>query len=244
MKVVLFCGGLGLRIRDASQTLPKPLITVGNRPILWHVMQYYAHYGHRDFVLCLGHNGQAIKDYFRDNGELREWNITLAETGVDSNIGQRLSMVRPHLDGDEIFLCNYADGLTDLHLPALVDAFAASGKVGALLCTRPTLSYHFMQTDPDGTVIEMEEPQHVALWVNGGYFVFRREIFDYIHDGEDLVGEPFRRLIRDRRLFGYRHDGFWRNMDTFKDKQALDDLHASGAAPWEVWRRSPRPARE
>jgi glucose-1-phosphate cytidylyltransferase len=237
MKVVLFCGGLGLRIRDASDPMPKPLVMVGTRPILWHVMRYYAHHGHREFVLCLGHGGDAIRDYFRDNADCRGWDITLVDTGASSSIGQRLSMVRGHVASDQAFLCNYADGLTDLHLPALIDAFAASGKVGGVLCIRPTLTYHFMRTREDGTVIEMEEPHRVALWVNGGYFVFRPAIFDYLHDGEDLVAEPFRRLIRDGRLFGYRYDGFWRNMDTFKDKRALDDLHASGTAPWEVWRR-------
>jgi glucose-1-phosphate cytidylyltransferase len=236
MKVVLFCGGLGLRIRDASDTLPKPLVTVGDRPILWHVMRYYAHHGHRDFILCLGYGGEQIRDYFRARPEADDWRTTLVDTGPLSNIGQRLCLVKRHVGGDEVFLANYADGLTDLHLPDLIDSFAASGKVGAFLCTRPSLSYHFVRTTQDGTVIELQEPDQLDLWVNGGYFVFRRQIFDYIHDGEDLVGEPFHRLIRQALVLGYRHDGFWKNMDTFKDKQALDDLYASGTAPWEVWR--------
>jgi glucose-1-phosphate cytidylyltransferase len=235
MKVVLFCGGLGLRIRDASITVPKPLVTVGDRPILWHVMKYYAHHGHREFILCLGHGGNAIKEYVRGSLARHDWQITLADTGTHSSIGERLSAIKPYLEGDAVFLCNYADGLTDLHLPDLLDAFAASRKVGALLCTRPSLSYHFVRTGADGTVVALDDADAVELRVNGGYFVFRQEIFDYLRDGEDLVGEPFRRLIREGRLLGYRHDGFWKNMDTFKDKQALDDLYASGNAPWAVW---------
>jgi glucose-1-phosphate cytidylyltransferase len=237
MKVVLFCGGLGLRIRDASDALPKPLVTVGDRPILWHVMRYYSHYGHREFILCLGYRGDAIRNYFRENSPTHDWRITFADTGVMSNIGQRLSIVRRYVEEDDVFLCNYADGLTDLHLPDLVASFEASGKVGAFLSIRPSLSYHFVQTNEDGTVISMEGADKVELRVNGGYFVFRRRLFDYLHDGEDLVDQPFRRLIREGQLLGYSYDGFWKNMDTFKDKQVLDDLCAGGNPPWEVWRR-------
>lgn len=237
MKVVLFCGGLGLRIRDAADAAPKPLVTVGDRPILWHVMNYYVHYGHRKFILCLGFGGDAITEYCR-RADVGDWQITFAETGALSSIGQRLSIAKKYLGGDEIFLCNYADSLTDLHLPDLIDTFTASGKVAALLCTTPALSYHFVRTGDDGTIIDIESADQLDLRINGGYFVFRREIFDYIRDGEDLVAEPFHRLIRDGQLLGYRYDGFWRSMDTFKDKQALDDLCAGGKPPWEVWKRS------
>ena len=236
MKVVLFCGGLGLRIRDAAAAAPKPLVTVGDRPILWHVMKYYAHHGHTEFILCLGYKGDAIKDYCR-RADVGDWQITFADTGALSSIGQRLFIAKQHLDGEEVFLANYADGLTDLHLPDLIDAFAASGKIGALLCTRPALSYHFVRTGADGTVVDLENADQLDLRINGGYFVFRREIFDYIRDGEDLIDEPFHRLMREGKLLGHRYNGFWRTMDTFKDKQALDDLYASGRAPWEVWKR-------
>jgi glucose-1-phosphate cytidylyltransferase len=237
VKVVLFCGGLGLRIRDASMVVPKPLVTVGDRPILWHVMRYYAHYGHREFILCLGHNAGAIAEYFAQNGHPDQWTMSLVDTGVSSSIGQRLVQAKEHVGHDEVFLCNYADGLTDLHLPDLIDAFAASGKVAALLCARPSLSLHFVRTGDDGRVVAIEEPDGIDLLINGGYFVFRRQIFDYIRAGEDLVAAPFQRLIRAGQLLGYRYEGFWKNMDTFKDKQALDVLAASGAAPWEVWKR-------
>jgi glucose-1-phosphate cytidylyltransferase len=239
MKVVLFCGGLGMRIREAPDAVPKPLVTVGDRPILRHVMQYYAHYGHRDFILCLGYRADAIRDYFR-GAEVPNWQITFADTGELSNIGERLAIAKRYLEGDQLFLANYADGLTDLHLPDLLDAFAASGKVAALLCSKPTLSYHFVQTAADGTVVDIEDAAQLDLRINGGYFIFRQEIFDYLRDGEDLLNEPLRRLVRDGKLLGYRYDGFWRTMDTFKDKQALDDLYASGHAPWEVWKRGRR----
>ncbi len=241
MKVVLFCGGLGLRIRSAADDpIPKPLVPIGDRPILWHVMRYYAHFGHMEFILCLGHGGDAIAEYVRSSPDVTDWRITLAETGALSNIGQRLAVARQHVGGDAIFLANYADGLTDLHLPDLLDAFAARDAIAGLLCTKPSLSCHFVRTHEDGTVTEIAEAHQTELLVNGGYFVFRAEIFDYLRDGEDLVGEPFHRLVRDRRLLGYRYDGFWRNMDTFKDKQLLDDLYASGTAPWEVWRQATR----
>ncbi len=236
MKVVLFCGGLGMRMRDGHDAVPKPLVTIGGRPILWHVMRYYAHYGHKDFILCLGYKGEAIEGYFR-GPEMRDWRITFADTGVRSSIGERFYRARKYLDGEAVFLANYADGLTDLHLPDLIGAFHASGKLGAFLCIKPALSYHFVKTRDDGTVVDIAEAAATDLRVNGGYFVFQRAIFDYIRDGEDLVDEPFRRLVREGRLLGYQYDGFWKNMDTFKDKQALDDLCASGQAPWEVWNR-------
>jgi glucose-1-phosphate cytidylyltransferase len=237
MKVVLFCGGLGLRMRHgADDPLPKPLMPIGDRPILWHVMRYYAHFGHTDFVLCLGHGGDAIARYLRDDPDVQAWNITLADTGERASIGQRLALSRPHVADEDIFLANYADGLTDLHLPDLIAAFSASNKIGAFVCIKPPLSYHFVRTGTDGTVVEIAEGHEVDLRINGGFFVFRREIFDYILAGEDLVGGAFHRLSRAGRLLGYHHDGFWRTMDTFKDKQALDDLHAAGAPPWEIWR--------
>ena len=241
MKVVLFCGGLGMRIRNAPDDgLPKPLVTIGSRPILWHVMRYYAHFGHTEFVLCLGHGGDAIRAYVRDNPELGAWRITLADTGERSSIGERFFQSRRYVGDDEIFLANYADGLTDLHLPDLIGAMTASDKVGAFLCIKPSLSYHFVRTREDGTVIAVEPAERIELRVNGGYFVFRRAIFDYLRAGEDLVGETFARLVNIGGLLGYRYDGFWKNMDTFKDKLALDDLHAGGAAPWMVWRAGAR----
>jgi glucose-1-phosphate cytidylyltransferase len=238
MKVVLFCGGLGLRMGEGSAKLPKPMVPVGDRPILLHIMRYYAHFGHRDFILCLGHNGAVIKHFFRTHrAETVGWNITFVETGLTSNVGQRLRAVERLLDDDEIFLANYGDGLSDFSLPLLIDRVRQSDKVGAFICTRPTFFFHMVNVGDDDVVTGIEDHRSLDLWINGGYFCFRREIFDYIRDGEELVEEPFHRLIEKGELLGLRHEGFWAPMDTLKDKQRLDAL-AEHSPPWAVWEKS------
>jgi glucose-1-phosphate cytidylyltransferase len=264
VKVVLFCGGLGLRLREYSENVPKPMVPIGYRPIIWHIMKYYAHYGHKDFILCLGHRADLIKEYFLRYDEtvsndfvltqggrhveipkkdIDDWRITFVDTGLNSNLGQRLAMVRPHLAGEEMFLANYSDGLTDLPLTDMVDHFQRKGAVGSFLCSLPPLSYHFVSLGKSGEVKAITDIQGSGLRINCGYFVFRREIFDYMREGEELVLEPFDRLLEARRLVAYKYDGFWRGMDTFKDKQALDELYSRGKAPWEIWNRPPEPAR-
>ena len=259
MKVVLFCGGLGMRIREAGDEIPKPMVPIGYRPILWHLMKYYAHYGHKDFILCLGYRADIIKKYFLTyeetisndfvlsgggrrvelmNTDISDWCITFADTGVTSNIGQRLKAAEKYLEGEEEFLANYADGLTDLCLPTLVQQFQRSGKIASFVSVRPSLSYHAVSLGPDGLVDEIRAITQTDLRINGGYFLFRREIFDYLRNGEELVQEPFQRLIAERQLLAYPYDGFFACMDTFKDKQRLEELYASGNAPWEVWRRN------
>jgi glucose-1-phosphate cytidylyltransferase len=257
LKVVLFCGGLGMRIYDA-ENLPKPMLNIGYRPLLWHVMKYYAHFGHTDFLLCLGHRADAIKNYFLRynecvsndfvlsnggttvellNRDIQDWRITFVDTGVTSNIGQRLRAVEKYLEGEEEFLANYSDGLTDLPLPDEIDYFRRQDKVACFLCVRPNLSYHVVRLQTgDGVVTDIHPINDGDVRVNGGYFVFKKDIFRYMRDKEELVNEPFQRLIRDRQLTGYQYDGFWAGMDTFKDKQHLDSLYSTGAAPWEVWR--------
>ena len=259
MKVVLFCGGMGMRLREHADALPKPIIPVGHRPIIWHVMKYYAHYGQKDFILCLGHKAAVIKEYFLRYNEaisndfvlseggkrlqllgtdIQDWTITFADTGLNSNIGQRLKAVERYVRGEEVFLANYADGLTDFPLPTMIDHFMKSGKVGAFLCVQPTQSFHVVSLDQDNRVTDIQHLSRSGLYVNGGYFIFRRAIFDYIRGGEELVEEPFHRLIDEGLLAAYRHDGFWLPMDTFKDKQLLDDMYSSGTAPWEVWKNA------
>jgi glucose-1-phosphate cytidylyltransferase len=258
MKVVLFCGGLGMRIRDYSDRIPKPMITIGYRPILWHVMKYYAHYGHHDFILSLGYGADAIKNYFLNyneclsndfvlsqggkdlhllNSDIHDWNITFVDTGIASNIGQRLKATAKYLADEEVFLANYSDGLTDAPLPAQMDHFRRHGKVASFLCVRPNLSYHFISTGPSDLVESISDVTRSELRINGGYFIFRNDIFRYIHDGEELLQEPFQRLAKDRNLVAHKYDGFWMSMDTFKDKQVLDDLHSKGTPPWEVWKQ-------
>ena len=259
MKVVLFCGGLGMRIRDYAEDVPKPMILVGQRPILWHVMRYYAHFGHRDFILCLGYRGDMIKDYFLRydecvsndfvlsgggkqvellNSDITDWRITFVDTGLDANIGQRLMAVRDHLAGEEQFLANYSDGLTDLPLPDYLKHFQSLDKVASLLCVRPNLSYHFVALENGGHVASIRGVRDSGLRINSGYFVLRRAIFDYMEAGEELVVEPFQRLLRAGQLGAYDYDGFWMPMDTFKDKQRLDEMYRRGETPWEVWKHN------
>jgi glucose-1-phosphate cytidylyltransferase len=258
MKVVIFCGGLGMRLRETADDIPKPMVPIGNRPILWHLMKYYAHYGHKDFILCLGYRADAIKKFFLNyeetgsndfvlsnggreielmNRDISDWRITFADTGVNSNIGQRLMAVRNYLRGEETFLANYADGLTDMHLPSVIERFEAGGKIANFVSVRPNLTFHAVCSGPDGGVREIKPVMETDLRVNGGYFLFRRQIFDYMRPGEELVLEPFERLIKADQLATHSHDGFTASMDTFKDKQGLDELYSRGRAPWEVWRK-------
>jgi glucose-1-phosphate cytidylyltransferase len=259
MKVVLFCGGLGLRMGEESARTPKPMVRVGARPILWHIMRYYAHFGHRDFVICLGHQAEAIKDYFlkynealsndfilSENGrrvevlrrDMDEWRITFVDTGLQSNIGERLARVRPHLEGEEMFLAHYGDTLTDAHLPTVIDEVRASDAVASFLCVRPTnYTFHTVELGQEKRVRSIRDIHGSDIWINGGFFVLRREIFDFMRPGEELVHEPFQRLIAHSRLIAHRYEGFWAPMDTLKDRQTLQVLAESGTPPWAVWDR-------
>ena len=261
MKVVIFCGGLGTRLRDSGgSNLPKPLVRIGYRPVLWHVMKYYAHFGHKDFILCLGKAADLIKEYFltysewvtnnftlTDGGktieletnDIKDWRITFVDTGQRASVGQRLKAVKSYLGNDEVFLANYADGLTDLDLPRQLEAFFESRKVACFLAVKPSQSFHVVRHDENNLVKDIRFVRDSDVIINGGYFVFRRSIFDYIGDGEDLVIEPFARLIRDRQLLAYPYDNFW-CMDTFKDQAELTEMYERGNPPWAVWRNDGR----
>jgi glucose-1-phosphate cytidylyltransferase len=257
MKVVLFCGGLGLRLRDYSDRIPKPMVPIGYRPILWHVMKYFAHFGHKEFILCLGYRGDVIKQYFLNyneclsndfvfsgggrtielaNSDIHDWHITFAETGLRSNIGQRLMAVEKYLGGDDTFLANYTDGLTDLDLAGYLDYARRRDKIATFLSVRPNVSYHIARTGPQGLVTEIKELAQSGVRINAGFFVLKKDIFRHISYGEELVIQPFQRLIQEKQLAAYEYDGFFAAMDTFKDKQQLDDLYESGSPPWEVWK--------
>jgi glucose-1-phosphate cytidylyltransferase len=270
MKVVLFCGGLGTRLRDYSEEIPKPLVPLGYRPILWHVMKYYAHFGHRDFTLCLGYKGDRIKRYFLEYNEclsndfvltrggrkidllgrdIEDWRITFVDTGLTSNIGERLRAVRDHVSDEDVFLANYSDGLTDFPLPELIAEFRARKAVAMFLAVRPTYSGHFVRQAANGRVLSVDDVVKANAWINGGFFVCSPEIFDFMKPGEELVEQPFQRLIDAGRLFARTYTGFWRCVDTFKDLQALEGLLARGPGPWELWQPGlerqaapPRPA--
>jgi glucose-1-phosphate cytidylyltransferase len=259
MKVVLFCGGFGMRMREYSESIPKPLVKIGNRPILWHIMKYYAHYGHKDFILCLGWKSNAIKQYFLQydecisndfvltsggrsvellNSDIHDWKITFVDTGMQSNIGQRLKAVEHLLEGEDEFLANYTDGLSDVHLPDVIDTFRDRQSTASFLSVNPSQSFHGVRTHEDGTVSSIEPVSKSGLRMNGGFFVFRNEFFQCLNQGEELVEQPFQRLIRKGKLSTYGHDGFWSCMDTFKEKQELDDLNAAGSPPWAIWEKT------
>jgi glucose-1-phosphate cytidylyltransferase len=256
MKVVLFCGGQGLRLREYSEAVPKPMVPIGTRPILWHNMRYFAHFGHKDFVLCLGYKAEVIKEYFLRydetisndfvlegpaktvnllNSDLDDWRITFASTGLNSNIGQRLTVVRKFVNDEPMFLANYGDNLTDAPLDQLIRDFEGRTEVAAFLSVRPTYTFHIVRTGGDGVVTDIEHVYHSDIRINGGFFILRPQVFDYIRDGEELVEEPFRRLIEARQLVAYRYDGFWAPMDTLKDKHVLEELESAGRPPWAVW---------
>jgi glucose-1-phosphate cytidylyltransferase len=256
MKVVLFCGGLGLRLRDYSDSVPKPLVGVGPQPILWNLMRYYAHYGHKDFILCLGYQGEAIKRFFLGYDEaitndftmseggaaielhsrdIQDWKITFVDTGLTSNIGERLMAVKEHLRGEEVFLANYTDGLSDLPLDEYLSFALSKDKVACFLSVKPATSFHVVQSNADGLVTDIE-PVSENMRINCGSFVLKQEIFNHMNPGDELVVEPFGRLIEKQQLVTHAYDGFWQCMDTFKDKQQLDDMYARGDTPWAVWK--------
>lgn len=260
MKVVLFCGGLGTRLREYSETIPKPMVDIGYRPIIWHLMKYYAHFGHKDFILCLGYRGDYIKRYFLDydecfsndfvmseggrsvqlyNTDISEWTITFVDTGLYSNIGQRLKAVQKYLEGEEMFMANYTDGLSDLDLDHYLEFFKAQNKIASFLSVRPSQSFHHVTGTENGLVTSIEAIDQGDFWINGGYFILRPTIFDYIQDGEEMVMQPFQRLIAEQQLVTYRNPNFWACMDTFKEKTMFDDMVARAEMPWAVWETPP-----
>jgi glucose-1-phosphate cytidylyltransferase len=260
MKVVLFCGGQGLRLREYSESIPKPMVPIGYRPILWHVMRYYAELGHTEFILCLGYRADLIKEYFLhyretisndfvlhgSGGEvellgqdLDGWTISFVDTGQHASVGERLAAVRAHIGDDEIFLANYGDVLTDAPIPTMIERFAESDATASFLCVRPRpYTFHLIDLEQE-QVVGVRDVSTSDLWINGGYFVLRNRIFDYLESGQDLVPEAFRRLMDRNELMAYPYDGFWAPMDTIKDRQVLEAHFESGHAPWAIWQRTP-----
>ena len=258
MKVVLFCGGLGTRLREHSEEIPKPLVNIGHRPIMWHLMRYYAHFGHKDFILCLGYRGDMIREYFLNykecmtndftlsqggkridlhDSDIGDWSITFVDTGLHANIGQRLMRVRHLLQAEPAFLANYSDGLSDLRLDRLIDDFRRKDVIASCASVRPAQSFHFVQAQPDGLVTRIAPFADALSYINGGFFALRGDVFDYIREGEELVEQPFSRLIEGGQLATWRHDGFWQPMDTLKDKISFDRMEARGDCPWMVWKQ-------
>jgi glucose-1-phosphate cytidylyltransferase len=255
MKVVLFCGGYGMRMRTAEgDIIPKPMQMVGPRPLLWHVMRYYAHYGHKDFILCLGYGADKIKDFFLSyretesndfvlhNGktellrsDISDWTVTFADTGLESPIGERLRRVRHYLGKEPYFLANYSDVLTDAPLNDMIANAVSVGATASMLIVPPPSSFHCVDLASSGEVKEVLPLSEFPVGVNGGYFVLHQEIIDLIPENGDLVGDACFSLAGSGRLIGYRHEGFWKPADTFKERAELDAGYKNGIRPWAVW---------
>jgi len=255
MKVVLFCGGLGMRMRDGVTNAPKPMAMIGERPLLWHVMRYYAHFGHTDFVLCLGYGASAVKDFFLSYDETRsndfvlngggqvelfktdisEWRITFVDTGLHSAIGERLRRVRRFVEDEEMFLANYADVFTDAPLPDMVARFAATDAIVSLLAVPPQSSHHVVDIGESGLITGVTPVRDLRQWENGGYFVIRPEIFDHLNESEDLVEDALVRLVTQQKVLAYPYKGYWSPADTVKERAQLEEMYHRGHCPWMVW---------
>ena len=236
MKVVIFCGGRGMRLESGnfSERLPKPMASIGGRPLLWHIMSYYAHFGHRRFVLCLGYRGGGIRDHFRKPEFKRNgWEIEFLETGLDASIGERFAAARDSIDED-VFLTSYGDTLTDADLPTLIRTREESGKLGSLLAVPPNYTFNVVTSDENDVVTGFHDVADSPLWINGGFFVFDRRVFDYVQEGDDMP-EILGRLIADRELLAIKYDGFWSPMDKLKDRERLEGLVRDGRSIWQVW---------
>ncbi len=262
MKVVILCGGQGTRIRGVDDNLPKPMIPVGRFPILWHIMKYYAQWGHNQFILCLGYKGQVIKDFFmnyeahtndftitlgnsksikyHNKHSESDWEVTLAETGLNSMTGARLKKVQKYLAGEEDFMFTYGDGIGNIDIDKLIQFHLSHGKIMTVTGVRPPGRFGELVSDNHGNVTEFnEKPQTSEGRISGGFFICSKEIFKYLPDKDDLVfeQEPMRQLVRDGEMMAYEHDGFWQPMDTYRDYILLNELYEKGKAPWVVWDR-------
>ncbi len=260
MKVVILCGGQGLRLTGREPTLPKPLVEIGGRPILWHVMMGYARYGYREFVLCLGHLGEAVKEYFiareewRDadvrlrvgsagvrrtellsNHHIQDFDITFADTGDETNSGERIRRVGHLLDDEEFFFATYCDGLWDGDPRKLLEFHRASGRIATLTAVRPPSSFGMLSLGEGDAVARFREKPRMDDWINGGFFVFSRDVLKRIEPGDELERMALARLAEAGQLAAYKHDGFWKCMDTYKETEELDSMWRAGEAPWRVW---------
>lgn len=257
MKVVILAGGFGTRISEESHLRPKPMIEIGERPILWHIMKIYSHYGFNDFIICLGYKGYYIKEYFAHyflhesditydfregnkqiihNQFAEPWKVTLVNTGVNTMTGGRIKRIQKYV-GDETFMLTYGDGVADINLHRLVEFHRRHGKIATVTSTQPLGRFGALEIAEDSTVTGFQEkPKGDGQWINAGFFVCEPNIFNYL-DGDEIVFEqtPMRMLAQDQQLVSYRHDGFWQPMDSLRDKNILENLWATGKAPWKLW---------
>ena len=260
MKVVILCGGQGTRLREETEYRPKPMVAIGNRPMLWHIMKYYAHFGHTEFVLCLGYKGEMIKDFFKNylwntcdvtlklgkspdvryhNSHAEEdWTVTLAETGAESMTGERIRRIQPYVENEETFLLTYGDGLSNIDLSASIAAHREAGTACTMSAVHPGSRFGSLELEPGGAVGRFaEKPQLEETYVNGGFMVCAPEVFSYLEGLPNPVfeQEPLTRMAADGKLHAHRHEGWWQSMDTYRESQVLNELWSSGRAPWKVW---------
>jgi glucose-1-phosphate cytidylyltransferase len=260
MKVVILCGGRGTRLREETEFRPKPMLPIGRWPILWHIMKIYASQGHKDFILCLGYKGEMIKDYFRnhlwitcdvslslgrqpkvrfhDHHPEEDWNVTLAETGEDTLTAGRIRRIQRYLGDDENFFLTYGDGVGDVDVNAALKFHTQHGKALTLTAVHPPGRFGELSLEAGNVVRAFnEKPQAESGWINGGFFVASRRVFDYLEVGDEVMfeQEPMRRITSERQLVAYRHEGFWQPMDTFQEFTLLNRLWSEGNAPWKVW---------
>jgi glucose-1-phosphate cytidylyltransferase len=244
-----------MRMRDGVTNAPKPMAMIGDRPLLWHVMRYYAHFGHTEFVLCLGYGAAAVKDFFLTydetrsndfvlsgggnielfNTDISDWRITFVDTGLKSAIGERLRRVRRFVEDEEMFLANYADVFTDASLPDMISRFAATDAVASLLAVPPQSSHHVVDVGESGFITQVTPVRDLLQWENGGYFVLRPEIFDHLKEGEDLVEDVLPRLVPERKVLAYPYKGYWTPADTVKERARLEEMYYQGNCPWMIW---------
>ena len=257
MKVVILCGGIGTRLREETEFRPKPLVEIGGRPILWHIMKLYAHYGFAEFVLCLGYRGNMIKEYFlnyramnddftirlgeqsvehHDQHNEREFCVTLADTGQATMTGGRIARIQRYI-GDDLFMMTYGDGVADVNIADLLAFHRAHGKLATLTAVRPQSRYGMIDLDATGRVVRFEEKPRLEQWAHVGFFIFHRRVFDYLAGDECVLErEPLERLAREGELVAFRHEGFFQAMDTYREYNALNEIWARGNAPWKVWK--------
>ncbi len=256
MKTVILCGGRGTRLGAHGTTLPKALIEIGDKPVIWHLLKIYSHYGFDDFILCLGFLGNEIKRFFVEQNwlntdftlekhsnlpllktveSLENWRVTFAETGLETNTGGRLKRIEKYLDGEEMFFVTYGDGLANVNLEKLVEFHKSHGRVATLTSVHPNSNFGLIKVDEDGLVTEFQEKPVMREWINGGFFVFNRRIFDYLDENSVLEREPLERLAREKELVAFPHAGFWKCVDTFKDNLEFNQLWTEGKADWKVW---------
>ena len=233
MKVVILCGGKGERLKEHTESIPKPLVEIGGKPILWHIMKIYSYYNYNDFVLCLGYKGEKIKDYFSQKND-ENWNIDFEDTGLETNTGGRIKKIEKLIKTDD-FLATYGDGVSDINIKKLYEFHKSHGKIATVTCTNLRSNFGIANIDKDSLINGFNEKPFVNMWINGGFFIFKRKIFDYLKEDSVLEQEPMQTLAGDNQLVAFKHYGFWECMDTYKDTRLLNESYDSGSAKWMVW---------